>query len=237
MPSSLASQVLRSIQYTRNFCCDLQCDFPTLRDVNKWIINKSVSACFLTWTYFTHSHPSKGENCTRNHSGNCKCKQAVSNFALYMIMWNIFRYSRAYLLAVILCCWWARLQCTPAWSTMIASPNHLTFLAVLGILGVITRKFFFLWLLMWGPSTQAIFFFWRMWTSGPHLNIHGWFTRSHPSNPSEIKFHLIFSAVSMKRLLCWCRAIRITIVGYLITLELTRYVLNTSCFPYFSNKF
>jgi hypothetical protein len=49
-----------------------------LIDVNECINNECVE-CVLPQLYmgnrFTHSHPSKGENRTRNHNESCKCKR------------------------------------------------------------------------------------------------------------------------------------------------------------------
>ena len=68
--------------YTCNFCCDFQCDFLLLTDVKEWISNECSEYRFLPLNirvWFTHSHPSKGENRTRNRSKSCKCERAFMN--------------------------------------------------------------------------------------------------------------------------------------------------------------
>jgi hypothetical protein len=58
----------KACSYVRFFCCD----FPLLIDVNEWI-NKICDECMLYqehFDWFTGSHPSKGENRTRN--GPCE---------------------------------------------------------------------------------------------------------------------------------------------------------------------
>jgi hypothetical protein len=48
-------------------------------DVNEWIYNECAECVFFTTTlicrWFAHSHPSKGENRTRNCSESCKCER------------------------------------------------------------------------------------------------------------------------------------------------------------------
>ncbi len=76
--SILLDQCLRPV-YNYNFCCDFQCDFHPLIDVNEWI-NDECAECMLRHLnicdWFTRSHPSNGENRTRNRSECSKCNQS-----------------------------------------------------------------------------------------------------------------------------------------------------------------